>query len=140
MLFEVFSCSLKSCLHLTVSMLTFEHCTRDFRRYVFACGDHIAFRDDSNNSESGGGAIALIDHIFIHKPSDVSDDTYIFIVIIPVKVLDEKDDVLDLHKVIYETYEPRIIGLNSVAAEKLYIVPVEKTGDTVLVDWQVQWL
>jgi hypothetical protein len=59
-------------------------------------------------------------------------------VIIPVKVLDEKDDVLDLHKVIYETHEPRIIGLNSVAVEKMYIVPVEKTGDTVLVDWQVQ--
>ena len=82
----------------------------------------------------------MVDHVFVHKPSDVSDDTYIFIVIIPVKVLDEKDDVLDLHKVIYETHEPRIIGLNSVAAEKLYIVPVEKTGDTVLVDWQVQWL
>jgi len=102
-------------------MLTFEHCTRDFQRYVFACGDHIAFRDNSNNSESGG-------------------DTYIFIVIIPVKVLDEKDNVLDLHKVIYKTNEPRIIGINSVAAKKLYIVPVEKTGDTVLVDWQVQWL
>jgi len=95
---------------------------------------------NSNNRESGGDAIALVDHVFIHKPSDVSDDTYIFIVIIPVKVLDEKDNVLDLHKVIYKTNEPRIIGINSVAAKKLYIVPVEKTGDTVLVDWQVQWL
>jgi len=78
--------------------------------------------------------------VFIHKPSDVSDDTYIFIVIIPVKVLDEKDNVLDLHKVIYNTNEPRIIGINSVAVKKVYIVPVEKTGDTVLVDWHVQWL
>jgi len=47
---------------------------------------------------------------------------------------------LDLHKVIYKTNEPRIIGINSVAAKKLYIVSVEKTGDIVLVDWQVQWL
>jgi hypothetical protein len=128
MLFEIFGCSLKSHLHLTVSMLTFEHCTRDFRRYVFACGDHITFRDNSNNGESGGDAIALVDHVFIA----MFLTTHIFIVIIPVKVLDEK--------VIYKTNEPRIIGINSVAAKKLYIVSVEKTGDIVLVDWQVQWL
>jgi hypothetical protein len=53
-------------------------------------------------------------------------------VIIPVKVLDEKDDILDLHKVIYRSYEPQIIGINSVVATKLYIIPVEKIGDTVL--------
>jgi|SRR4029077_14554713 hypothetical protein len=102
-----------------VSVLTFEHCTRDFRRYVFARSDHITFRDN-DNGENGGGAIALIDHIFIHQPSDVSDNTYIFILIIPVKVLDEKDDILDLHKVAYRNHGPRIIGINSVAATKLY--------------------
>jgi hypothetical protein len=57
-----------------------------------------------------------------------------------VKVLDEKDDILGLHKVTYKNCEPRIIGINSVVAAKLYIVPIEKTGDSVLVDWQVEWL
>jgi hypothetical protein len=118
-------------------MLTLENCTRDFRRFVFACGDHITFRDNSND---GGSTIALVDYVFIHRPSDVSDDTYIFIVIIPVVVLDEKDDILDLHKIIYKTHEPQIIGINSVAATKPYLVPIEKTGDTLLVDWKVEWL
>jgi hypothetical protein len=61
-------------------------------------------------------------------------------VIIPVKVLDEKDDILDLHKVVYRSHGLQIIGINSVVATKLYIIPVEKTGDTVLVDWHVEWL
>ena len=75
--FKVFGYSLKSPHPLTVSMLTFKYCTRDLRRYVFARGDHITLHDNNSNGENEGGAIALVDHIFIHQPSHVSDDTYL---------------------------------------------------------------
>ena len=57
----------------------------------------------------------MIDHIFIHK-------LYIFIVLTSVDILDEKDDVLDLHKVIYRPSEPVIVGINDILPVKLYVV------------------
>jgi hypothetical protein len=66
-LLEVFSCSFKAIPPFD-TMLTFQHCTRDFSRCVFAHGDHITLRDNNNNGENRGDASALVD-----QPNDVSD-------------------------------------------------------------------
>jgi hypothetical protein len=78
----------------------------------------------------------MIDHIFIHE---LDDKPYIFIVLTPVDILDEKDDVLDLHKVIYRPSEPVIVGINDILPVKLYVVQIDD-DNTVFVDWQVEWL
>jgi hypothetical protein len=38
-----------------------------------------------------------------------------------------------MHKVIHLRH-----GSTSILLAKLYIVPIEKTGDTILVDWEVE--
>jgi hypothetical protein len=63
-----------------------------------------------------------IDHIFIHEYSAVSHETFIFILITPVDILEEKDDILGLRKILYRQ-EPVIVGINAIEATKPYIVP-----------------
>ncbi len=77
----------------------------------------------------------MIGQIFIHD----SSGAYVFIVVVPVEVLDEKDHVLDLYKVAYRIEQPIIIGINSVLSRKAYVVDI--SDDTaVWVNWQVEWL
>ena len=100
---------------------------REFRRYVFSRGDQIRYHDNQ---------MGRIDQIFIHS---MNEQQRLFILVTPINILDEKDEVLGLHRVQYMIQEPLIVGINAIAATKLYIVRID--DDTVVwVDWQVEWL
>jgi hypothetical protein len=99
-------------------------------RYVFARGDHVRFTSGGDNDQMG-----CIDQIFVHT----MERQGLFILITPIKVLDDTDTVLGLHKVHYRQSEPIIIGINSLIPTRLYIVTIDN-NTTVWVDWQVEWL
>lgn len=77
-----------------------------------------------------------VDQIFIHQ----MDETHILILLTPVDVLDEVDEILGLHKVVHLNEKPIIVGINAIHAEKLYVVQVDRDGIRVWVEWQVEWL
>jgi hypothetical protein len=77
-----------------------------------------------------------IDQIFIYT---IDDEQRLFIMVMPIKILEDTDAILGLHEVRYLQREPIIIGINSLSPIRLYIVAVND-NTTVLVDWQVDWL
>jgi len=79
-----------------------------------------------------------IDHILVHEYSAISHDVFIFVLITPVDVLNEKDEILGLRKIAHRQ-EPVLLGINAIAAMKPYIVHLSQ-GSSVWVDWQVDWL
>jgi hypothetical protein len=67
------------------------------------------------------------------------DEQRLFIIVTPIKILEDSDMILGLHEVRYRQSEPTIIGINSLMPTRLYIVAINE-NTTVLVDWQVDWL
>ena len=96
------------------------------RRYVFAIGSHIAFREQQ---------IGRIDAVFVHELNGIRR---LFVKLTELHYTGARDQVLDLPLV--TVGEELIVGLPSVAAKKLYIVDLEKKDITVVVDWTIQFL
>jgi len=97
------------------------------RRYVFAIGSHIAFREQQ---------IGRIDAVFVHELNGIRR---LFVKLTELHYTGARDQVLDLPLV--TVGEELIVGLPSVAAKKLYIVDLEKKDTTVVVDWSsIQFL
>jgi len=67
------------------------------------------------------------------------EEQRLFVILTPIKILDDTDTILGLHEVRYKESEPTIIGINSLIPTRLYIVAIND-NTTVLVDWQVDWL
>ena len=116
-------------------VLVFELLTCDFnsdlRRYVFTRDDHVKYTD-----KAGVENMARVDHIFIHE---LDDKRFIFAVLTPLTILDEKDDILGLQKVVHDVDNPILVGINAILPAQPYIVPIDD-NTTVWVEWQVEWL
>ena len=67
------------------------------------------------------------------------EEQRLFVIITPIKILNDTDTILGLHEVRYKESEPTIIGINSLIPTRLYIVAIND-NTIVLVDWQVDWL
>lgn len=64
---------------------------RDFRRYVFARGDHIKYYDGTQER------MGRVDQIFIRKLPPKTAPRRMFIVVKPIEVMEDIDEVLGLH-------------------------------------------
>jgi hypothetical protein len=80
--------------------------------------------------------MARVDHIFIYE---LDDKRFIFAVLTPLTILDEKDDILGLQKVVHDVDNPILVGINAILPAQPYIVPIDD-NTTVWVEWQVEWL
>ena len=117
----------------------------DFRRHTFARGQFVRYKDTKLGSHHSASKHSVqdpestkmgqVDQIFIHELTE----PFIFIALVPVEVLDEKDEILDLHKVAFKTDQPILVGINAIQPAKVDIMDIDD-NTSVWVDWQVEWL
>ncbi|KAI8171048.1 hypothetical protein KHU50_005759 [Colletotrichum sp. SAR 10_65] len=101
---------------------------RNHQRFVFSRQHYVKFRQ--------GDDIGRVDHIFVNERNRRQ---YLFVVLTPVKITGERDMVLGLQKVEHLDDQPKIVGINNIQPARVYIVKIDE-GNTVLVDWEVEWL
>jgi hypothetical protein len=113
-----------SCFEDVLIMMWLNRITQ--RRYVFAIGSHLRFRN---------GRIGRIDGIFVHEMLRL-DRLFIKLTeLIPTGVIDE---FLELP---YVTYSSEVIvSLPTINTKQIYVVDIESKDATVLVDWSIQFL
>ena len=94
------------------------------RGSAFAAGVLIVVQrvDDPPSFSAGEPTIGRIDQIFIHS---MNEQQRLFILVTPINILDGTDEVLGLHRVQYMIQEPLMVGINAIAATKLYIVRID---------------
>ena len=90
----------------------------------------MVFQTHTMESPSSG----RVDYIFLHT---IQESRFIFVVLTEVKVLEERDEVLDLPLI--ADAGPVIVGISGIQPRKPYMVPLSN-GTTVWVDWEVEWL
>ena len=67
------------------------------------------------------------------------EEQRLFVILTPIKILNDTDTILGLHEVRYKESELTIIGINLLIPTRLYIVAINDNM-TVLIDWQMDWL